>query len=274
MTYNAYELSLSNGEPVLLFDFALGTKHWRYCTADRPIVYLANTFANVAISRTAPVQGSEIRRQMMTVTAPETLDLSDVFADYPPSGDMLLTVTALHYNDPDQQGIVDWIGRVVGHRRKGSSIELSCEPAYTSVQTMGLRRRWALGCPHVLYGKGCTVNPNTYKQIGAISAVSGAAITVPGLTPPTGLSFNGGYIEWDSGKGYTERRSINGISGSVFTLSYGSPDIIVGLSISVFPGCDRTMANCNSFGNISNYGGQPNMPTKNPMDGSLANPVY
>lgn len=274
MTFSQYETSIASGEPVLLFDFSIGTAHYRYTTADRPITYLTNVYAAAPISRSAPVQSSDIRQQNMRVTAPRDISVAQLYAQYPPGGDVLLTVYSTHFTDPDGQFIVDWVGRVTGVTWQGSTIEISCEPVYTSVQTMGLRRRWGLNCPHVLYGPGCTLNPTLFKVTAPIQTVSGFTITGAGFNPPAGLSFVGGYIEWDSGSGYLERRTIDAVSGTTLTLAYTSPQLVPGLSIALYPGCNRTMTNCNAFGNIPNYGGQPNIPTKNPMDGSIANPVY
>lgn len=274
MTFQAYENSAAKGEPILLFDFSIGIAHWRYTTADRPIRYGAVTFEPVSISRSAPKQSQDIRQQIMTVTVPRSVDLANMFAQYPPAGDMLLTVTMLHYEDPDQQGIVDWIGRVISPTWKGSTVEFQCEPVYTSVQTTGLRRRWGLNCPHVLYGTACTVNSTLFRVTAAIQAVSGFNISSAGFVAPAGLSFVGGFIEWDSGMGYTERRTVDGVSGTTLTVAYGSSQLVPGLSVNVYPGCNRTLGDCQKFGNNLNFGGQPNIPTKNPMDGSLANPVY
>lgn len=274
MTFQAYETSIASGEPILLYDFTIGIAHYRYASGDRPITYLTNSYAAAPISRTAPMQSSDIRQQTMRVTVPRDLGVTQLWAQYPPAGDVLLTVYSTHYTDPDGQFIVDWIGRVTGVTWQGSTAEIACEPVYTSVQTMGLRRRWGLNCPHVLYGPGCTLVPALFRVVAPIQYVSGFAITGAYFLPPAGLSFVGGYAEWDSGSGYFERRTIDSVSGTTLTLAYGSPALVPGLSVSLYPGCNRTTTNCNAFGNLPNYGGQPNIPTKNPMDGSIANPVY
>lgn len=274
MTFQAYETSLSSGQPILLFDFQLGSTHWLYCTADRDIVYQAGTYGAAPISRSAPVQSSDVRRQTMRVTAPKDIAVASVFSQYPPGADMLLKVTVLHRTDPDVQGVVDWIGRVIAPEWRGAEVEFACEPVYTSVQTIGLRRRWGLNCPHVLYGTACGVDRNAFRVTATIGSVSGFNVTSSGFVAPAGLSFNGGYLEWQAAAGYFERRSIDAVSGTTLTLAYGSSDLVPGLVVFVYPGCARTMTNCNAFGNILNYGGQPNIPTKNPMDGSIVNPVF
>lgn len=274
MTFDTLERSLAKGEPILLFDFALGLTHFLYTTADRPITYLSRVFQPVAIRRSNPIKSSDVRRQMMTITAPRDIDVADVFAGWSPSIDMLLTITSLHYTDPDAQGIVDWIGRVTSPAWKGSYVEITCEPVYTSVQTAGLRRRWTINCPHVHYGAGCALATGPFKATSTIASVAGSVVNIPAFaTVPTGLSYLGGWLEWDSGNGYFERRTIEEVSGGVLTLAYGSPDLVPGLSVNGYLGCDHTTRNCDAFGNIANYGGAAFTPNKNPMDG-LGTPIY
>jgi len=274
MTFNAYETSVAQGEPILLYDFSVGATHWRFTSADRTINYSGNSFAPAAITRTAPVQSNDIRQQTMTVTVPRDCPINTLFSGYAPAQDVLLVVTALHYDDPDQQGIVDWTGRVTASTWKNSQIDLSCEPIYTSMQTVGLRRKFGVMCPHVLYGPACGLTASSFAVSATLSAVSGVNVTSSGFVPGTGLSFLGGWIEWESAKGYLERRSITGLSGTTLTLNYGSPDLVNGLAVTAYPGCARNISSCNSFGNSLNYGGQQFIPSTNPMDGSFANPVY
>ena|ERR1700735_950110 len=282
MTFSTYELSIAQGEPVLLYDFFIGTAHWRYTSADRPITYLTQVYSPIAISSGAVNQGQEIKKKSLPITVPLDTDVVSVLQNFPPSGDFLVTITELHYTDPDQQGFICFVGRVMSQKQSGASIIMSCEPAYTGVKTTGLRRRFQLNCAHVLYGIGCTIQPSTYVTAAVISSVAGPLVSVPGLTPPAGLSFAGGYIEWDSGRGYLERRSINSMAGggASLSLAYAAPDLIPGLAINVYPGCDHTTGNCIAFnlapqdpvdGNILNYGGQPWIPAVNPLTG---NPIY
>ena len=283
MTFDAYETSVDQGEPVLLYDFFIGTAHWRYTSADRAITYLTQDFEPIAISSGAVNQGQEIKKKSLPITLPLDTDVVSVLQDFPPSGDFLVTITELHFDDPDQQGYICFVGRVMSQKQAGATIVMSCEPAYTGVKTTGLRRRFQLNCAHVLYGVGCGILPSTYVTAAIISSVAGPTIGVPGLTPPAaGLSFAGGYIEWDSGRGYLERRSINSMSGGGATLelAYAAVDLVPGLAINVYPGCDHTTGNCIAFnlppqdpvdGNILNYGGQPWIPAVNPLSG---NPIY
>jgi hypothetical protein len=273
MTYATYELSVDQGEPLLLFDFSAGTAHWRYTSADRPITAAGSIYAPLAISAGNIVQGQEIRQKTLKVTVPRDAAIVTQLQAYPPSTDVALTVYEQHYSDPDAQAIVAWIGRVKSQMQKSSMVELACEPAYTGVQTAGLRRRWQVNCPHVLYGPGCTLSAALQKVVATLSAVAGFTVSSADFVLPGGLSFAGGYLEWPSGRGYFERRTIDSVYAPThtLTLAYGSPDLVPGLEVNAYPGCRHNSDDCTAFGNILNYGGALYIPLKNPMDG---NPVY
>lgn len=285
MSFEAQEVSLEGGEPILLFDFSIGLLHFRYTTADRPITFPVGggaIYAPVPIERAAIKQGSEIKQQTLKITGPRDLSVGALYATQPPSIAVALTIFKVHFTDTAFEGLVDWIGRIMSVRWVGSKIELSCEPVYTSVQTMGLRRRWQISCPHVLYGPQCTVVPAAHAVPGTLTAVSDFTITAAAwATPPTGLLFTGGFVTWDTGNGYLERRTINSVAGGgALTLDNGGPGLAVGLVVTAYPGCNRTPANCEAFNNFADgissangllYGGQPFIPTVNPMNGT---PVY
>lgn len=282
MTFATYELSIDQGSPVLLYDFFIGTAHWRYTSADRAITYLANEYDPLPISSGSINQGNEIKKKTLAVTVPLDAGIVSVLANYPPSGDVMLTIVAIHQTDPDLQGYTVFVGRVMSQAQAGATVSLSCEPAYTGVKATGLRRRFQLNCAHVLYSPtGCTLLPTDFVVVTTITAVAGPVVTCTGLAPPlAGLTWPGGYVEWDSGLGYLERRSINSAAGDVLTLAYGSPDLVNGLAVNAYPGCDHSTGNCILFvppggtvgeGNILNYGGQPYIPSVNPLNG---NPIY
>jgi hypothetical protein len=134
----------------------------------------------------------------------------------------------------------------------------------------------------VLYGLQCGLNPASYAVPGTLTVISGYNITATAwVSPPAaGLTFIGGFVTFDNGS-YIDRRTINSIaSGGVLTLDNILPGLVVGSQVIAYPGCNRSMTNCQAFqaspnsspnGNILNYGGQPYIPSRNPMNGD---PVY
>lgn len=282
MTFDAYETSPASGEPIFLYDFSVGVTHWRYTSADRPITVSANVYAPISISAGNIIQGQEIRQKTLAVTVPRDTAIVTQLQSFPPSTDLLLSVFALHYDDPDAQAVVIWIGRVRSQNQKASSVEISCEPAYTGIQTAGLRRRWQINCAHVLYAVGsCNVLPSAVAVAAVLASAAPTAFSITSpdfVVPVPGMSFAGGFVTWASENGYTESRTINSVSGTSLILATFSPDLVAGLAVIAYPGCNHTTGNCGLFplagsgvGNMPNYGGAPYIPLKNPFDG---NPVY
>jgi hypothetical protein len=78
-----------------------------------------------------------------------------------------------------------------------------------------------------------------------VTALDGSSITA---NLPAGLAsdwFSGGYIEFDR-NGYTERRGLRSQDGNTLHLFGGTTGLQVGQSVTLYPGCDRTIATCDS----------------------------
>lgn len=123
----------------------------------------------------------------------------------------------------------------------------------------------------MLYGGACGASPITHRVQGAVSGVSGAAITVPSAAGFATGHFAGGYATWQAG-GLTEKRMIVAHAGDLVTLSAVPPGLSAGAAVMLYPGCDHTLVTCEAkFANSANFGGFPFIPTKNPFGGS---PIY
>jgi uncharacterized phage protein (TIGR02218 family) len=145
----------------------------------------------------------------------------------------------------------------------------------------GARARFQRNCRHALYGKGCGVNKEDYALAGRVDSVSGLTLVVPEAAGEASGWFTGGVVEFPDGS----FRMITAHSGSSVTLSRASRFVVDsipasgygqnygeyygGVSVTLYPGCDRTMATCkNKFNNLDNNGGFRWIPSKNPMGGS------
>jgi len=130
---------------------------------------------------------------------------------------------------------------------------------------VGVRLTWGRQCPYALYDHNCRVDPLRFAVSGVVvTALDGSSINA---NLPAGLAsdwFSGGYIEFDR-NGYTERRGLREQDSNTLHLFGGTTGLQVGQSVTLYPGCDRTIATCDSkFANHLNYGGQPHMPGKSP----------
>jgi hypothetical protein len=85
MTYTAYETSVSDGQPVELYEFLNGATYYRYTSADGDVTYGGNTYTAVPIARGAVEATSETARLALEITCARTVGVLDLFALMPPA---------------------------------------------------------------------------------------------------------------------------------------------------------------------------------------------
>ena len=268
MTYAATETSVQSGRPVELYDFSFGATHYRYTSADGDISHGGNTYTAVPISRSAVEATSEVARLALNIACARSLGVLDLFSTVPPDDIVAVSVRRLHAGDGE--AITIWMGRVLNVAWKPASAEVHCESVYTSLKRVGLRRGYQKGCPYVVYRGGCRISAASFVATKTVSAVSGTSLTISGMSGFADGYFSGGYIEWEKTAGYFERRSIRSQVGGSVVIGFPLPGLAASATVNIYPGCDHTLATCNSkFSNSLTYGGIPYFPSKNPFDGTI-----
>lgn len=126
-------------------------------------------------------------------------------------------------------------------------------------------------CRHTLFDTGCNASGNMQAGTFAIFVTAAAGSTQSsiigsGLPRPQGSgSYTLGRIMMTNGLNYPFTRTIKAWDGA-FTLSLLNPlpfKVSPGDAFTIFPGCNKTVDNCQKFQPstaISNFGGQPNIP--------------
>lgn len=177
-----------------------------------------------------------------------------------------IRIHRFHIDDVQQEFRTEWIGTITEMKREATDrCRLLTASLASTFTRSGLRLTWGRACPYSLYDHNCGILPQQFGIAGlVITALDGASITV---NMPEGLPgdwFSGGYAEWIS-DGVTERRGLRAQNGSTLGLFGGSVGLETGQTVTLYPGCDRTISTCNTkFNNVLNYGGQPHMPGKSP----------
>ncbi|GBL46210.1 phage FAD/FMN-containing dehydrogenase [Sulfuriferula multivorans] len=262
MSYNTFETSIHDGQPVELYQFTAGTQAWRYTSADATQIYLSQSFEPREIERGKVGQSPEIAKSKLDLKMPRDNPLVVTLIAAPVQNVLRLDILRKHRTDTEF--VTLWRGRVMGIALQGAEATMSCEPIFTSLKRIGLRAVAQRQCRHALYDGGCGVSDSANSASGTLSSVNGAVIDAAVFaTQPNGW-WVGGKVKF----GVDTYRMVVAHTAAQVTLASALPGLAAGQSIVAYPGCDHTPVTCDAkFANIANYGGLPWMPQKNPFAG-------
>lgn len=278
MAYNDFETSADRGQPVHLFQFTYGVAsdasplYYAYTDAESEVVHGGITYSPLAIRLTTDLKTpGKAERNEARIEAPRTCEVAQLFVGFPSASVVGVKIREGHIPNPeDPAGWADginfpvvWVGRVLEPSNDGAVTTFTCESAAASMRRLGLRRQYSWACSLVLYGPRCRASKSAATTVATVTVVNGNKLTIPGTWPQQ--NFLGGMIEWTGTHG-PESRTIKAVNGSDFTLDGPARFLAAGASVSVVRGCPHTLAACESLhGNVQNYGGQPWIPTENPV---------
>lgn len=268
MTFDTVERSNFQGRPITLYEFRLGTTRWRYSSTDRDITLAGDVYVATPISDGGATQSGEPRNEDFVVTLPIDAAVVVAYKTAPPSEPIYLYVREHHFGETD--AAITWVGTVSTIRPgKLASAEIVANLFTASFNTNGLRLSWSRNCPHALYDHNCKVDKTLHAVPGTVTWLDGLNVKGVAFDALADGHFSGGFIEWPSPLGFTERRSIRKHVGENLELIDSTRGLTVGLAIIAYPGCKRTVEECDvKFNNFPNYGGFPHIPGKSPFDGT------
>lgn len=239
---------------------------YAYTDSARPFSFGGVTYQPVPVSCGTINASGKLDKTTFEVRLPRTAGIADLFRAYPPSQPVTLIVRQGHINDPSQEFLVAWAGRVLSSKREGNEVVFACEPTSSSLRRPGLRRSYQFGCPHALYGPGC--HAKKQPQTGTVSNINSLEVTLAaGWNGPFAREkFAQGLMEWDTPDGTREIRRVLRLDGNKVTISGMLRGLTVGSSVTMLLGCAHTTSDClNLHDNIHNFGGCPTIPLKNPL---------
>lgn len=282
MTYTTIEASPSEGRPYFLYQFVEGAQIWRFTSRAADWVSLSGdgseiTWSAASLAHSDVVQTSEIERGRLEVT----WQISHQFARrfLAPMGNAAVTLTIFRGHEQlAGETVAHWKGRVVGAEVEGNRIILQAESVFSTLRRAGVRAKYQRLCRHALYGRGCNLDIDQHWQTAALSAVSGAVLTIAQAAQQASGWYAGGVLRFGAQLGF-----ITNHAGNKITLSRPMPELAAKLAapdrdpatnvalpvlVDLAPGCDLRVATCQSkFGNLNNFGGFPDIPGRNPFNG-------
>lgn len=263
MSFESVETSKERGRPYELYRFQYGPSEidsYKYTNSVTDI----GDFKAIPINRDSYKTTGKAERDQQNITMPVTTDLAKLLLPYPTPIPVEITIWQGHHGEPEQ--MVVWVGRILSNAYKGNEIALTCESTLISLKRQGLRRRYQLGCPFVLYGPDCKVDRAAFTRDAEIIDIqNGVPQFNAGWNGTFPIAkFVGGVLRWQSTHG-VEYRSIRAATAGSVTFNGALRDLEIGMIVQLILGCNHRMADCRDvFDNILNFGGQPWIPLQNP----------
>lgn len=284
MAFSNYETSRILGQPVMLYQFVYGVLGdgvtpltYDYTDHSAPVEHAGVTYQPLPIRGSSIKSSGKLDDGDISLRVPRDSQIADLFRIYPPGRVVTVTIRQGHIPNPDDPPAfaegenfpVVWLGRVLEASREEIETTLTCEAASASMRRAGLRRHYQWPCPLVLYGSRCNANRAAATTVSTVSAITSNEVLL--VTPwrkagTANADYTGGLIEWTSSAGPDQRAIKRVRANDWIVLSAPAFDLDVGDTVNVILGCPHTLAGCESLhNNVVNYGGQPYIPTENPI---------
>lgn len=264
MTFANQETSRADGQPIEVYDFTLGLQTFSYTSGATAVAVGGTTYQPAAISRSSVTLGSESRQNILTVSMPSSLSPADEYIAIAPGQRGFLTIRRFHSTDPD--AVVDniitifkGVVRSVGYIDDGYRAELQIVPLTAGLGREAPRFTFQGLCNHFLYDVRCKVVQANFDFTGPVTSVVGNIITLTGANAQADGFYTGGFIQ----RGTTDFRMIVAHTGNTLEVILPFPSDVTGEDLTIFAGCDHTIATCKSkFDNVINYGGHAFVPLR------------
>lgn len=271
MIFDEIERSNYDGAPAILYEFSLGTSHWRYTGAQNDITLGGVTYTAIAISHDEYSRSGDPSADDLTINVSPDCYVPTLFVGTPPAESVLIKIRTVHRGD--QQAHVVWSGSVKScNQVSQAQYTFVCNSLLATLNRNGLRLSWMRGCPHALYDNLCRANPNQHSASIEIVSLTGTTVTSPGLSALPAGYLAGGFLSFPTAHGTSDRRGIESHDGDTIGLLGLTDGMVAGNWITVYAGCNRTTSECrDKFNNLPNFGGFPHLPTKSPFGGD---PVF
>lgn len=270
MTYQAFDASSYNGQPVEMLEIQYGEGDGnivRTTSGDRDVVIGGKTYQAFTTTRdNFDDEGNPDDAKQLSIRVPRDHPFILEFDQREFPLMVAVRIKRAHLNDPDLGTFNIWSGRLVGVSFEHPWMVLGCEKIATALSQTGCRIRYMRQCPHPLYMPRCWADKDTLKATPLVTQLSAnkAEVTVAlSPAPPAGY-YVGGILLFEGLSRFIIKQN-----GSVLTLSRPLLSLDVGERVTLHPGCDRLASTClNKFNNLDNYGGFDFIPPKGPFQGT------
>jgi len=174
MDYLSYEQSVASGQPVELFDIAMGDTHWRLTSCGADYEYLGDTYEYEPCKCSELEQTGEIPKDGIDLELP----INHPFGIICIAGTPEEEVTLIKYRGHGGFFETDFRGFLTSVKFNKIGVPVcKFEPRSSDLPSVGGRRRCMRLCGHKLYGYRCGLDKEDYKITGTIDSIDGVTIT-------------------------------------------------------------------------------------------------
>ena len=174
MTYDESEQSVASGQPIELYDIAMGLTHWRIASGGEDVDFLGHTYGWAPCKRTEIEQTGNIPKDGIEFELPRNHPLGLICVAGVPEEEITLTIHRGH----STFYVTYFRGFLTNVKFNENAIAVCFfEPRSSDLPFVGGRRRCMRLCGHKLFGYRCGLNKEEYKITGTIDSISGVTIT-------------------------------------------------------------------------------------------------
>ena len=265
-TFDDDERSVSQGRPIDLYTLITPTAIYRVTSHPLDVTFGGDTFTALTMSRGPQQVAQDLTGRELIVYLPITHPVVQRFvASGIPERQVLVTLHRLQ--EVSGIAVQAWQGfgtgmQIDGHVAKLRVPSVTDDAMKIKLPVLAAQRL----CNHRLFDARCAPNPGVDGPAEASFQVSCALVSQSGTTlvvstldgHPDGWASLGDVVHVASG----ERRYILRQAGATLTLHSPFVGASPGDALAVFAGCDHAIGTCrDKFGNVSNFGGHPEMTT-------------
>lgn len=279
MSYEAFEESEDQGLPVSLFLIEYGdtaTNFFAYTDSDVAVTHEGIDYKPVPIGREKMEASGGLDNKTLEIDISPKTELIEFYKTREPSQVVSLKIMQGHVGDTTNDFVTVWMGRIISVEHKTRYDRINAEPIATSMRRPGLRRQYQYGCPWALYSVECGASQAAARVTAAVQLVGKNVIEFnSGWEGSFGKQkFSGGFLRWsDATNNSTQVRTIlqvgeaqGGMGRDLLILNGNVQGLEESQVLELFLGCNHQMSDCrNLHNNIVNFGGQPWIPTENPV---------
>ena len=285
MARNDFETSPESGQPVSLYLLRYGsgaTDFYSHTDGETLVSHDPGTgsvdYTPLAIEQMNSIESKQKQGQNeIKLKIPLSHEIAELFRIYPPTQVVTVTIREGHVPNPgDPAGWADgdnfpvsWTGRVLEVFREDSHALLICEAASASMLRPGLKRNYQWSCPYPVYTGRCGAVKATFETIVTVASATGNKVVLQTpwvLASRVQSDYIKGLAEWDGPTGRHVRTILRVDGLDTLVLSGPASDLAALDNIDLYLGCTKFIEYCrDTHDAVVTYGGQPGIPTHNPV---------